>query len=213
MRLLVSFVVLACALLCQFCSPNEAAKPPGEGWIALFDGKSLEGWHISRTSHQGTAPNFYVEDGAIVLKQDPYGQGGVLLSDEKYGDFELYVEVEIDSFCNGGIFLRSTESAQAYQVELALPGGHGDLLGERLDVSAPAKAEKISSVWKAGDWNAFRIRMTGDIPRIQLWVNDEQMWDVQQPRNDFVAEATTGMIGFQSHWTALYLPTPGGFNM
>ena len=179
----------------------------------IFNGKDLEGWHISRTSHQGTTGNFYVEDGAIVLKQDPYGQGGVLLSDKKYRDFELFVEVKIDSFCNGGIFLRSTESGQAYQVELAVPGGNADIFGERLEISVPGKATAISSVWKPDAWNAFRITMTGEIPRITLWVNNVQMWDVQQTKNDFTAGATEGMIGFQSHWSAQYLPTPGGFNM
>ena len=148
-----------------------------------------------------------------MLKQRPYGQGGVLLSDKKFRDFELYVEVKIDSFCNGGIFLRSTESGQAYQVELAVPGANADLFGERLDISQSARAASIEKVWKPNDWNAFRLRMTGAIPRITLWVNDVQMWDVQQPRNDFIAGATEGMIGFQSHWSALYLSTPGGFNM
>lgn len=179
----------------------------------IFNGKTLQGWHTSRTSHQGTTGNFYVEDGAITLKQNPYGQGGVLLSDKKYKDFELFVDVKIDSFCNGGIFLRSTESGQAYQIELSLPGAHADLFGERLEISQPGKATAIHSVWRANDWNSFRIRMTGDVPRVSLWVNDVLMWDVQQTKNDFIAGATSGMIGFQSHWTALYEPTPGGFNM
>src|SRR5690606_35457331 len=154
-----------------------------------------------------------VEDGAIVLKQHPYGQGGILLTDRKYANFELYVEVKIDSFCNGGIFLRSTESGQAYQVELAVPGANADLFGERMEISIPGKATAIGSVWKPDDWNSFRIRMEGAVPRITLWVNDVQMWDVQQPKNDFIAGSTEGMIGFQSHWSAQYLPTPGGFNM
>lgn len=192
-------------------SPPSSNNPSGA--LQIFNGKDLEGWHISRTSHQGTTGNFFVEDGAIVLKQNPYGQGGVLLSDKKYSNFELYVEVKIDSFCNGGIFLRSTESGQAYQVELAVPGAHADLFGERLEISVPGKATAIQQAWRPGDWNAFRIRMTGEVPRITLWVNDVQMWDVQQPKNDFTAGATDGMIGFQSHWSAQYLPTPGGFNM
>ena len=137
----------------------------------------------------------------------------MLLSDKKYKDFELYVEVKIDSFCNGGIFLRSTESGQAYQVELALPGANADLFGERLEIGLAGKASAIAKVWRPGEWNSFRVRMTGEVPRVILWVNNVQMWDVQQPKNDFIAGATEGMIGFQSHWSAQYLPTPGGFNM
>ena len=192
---------------------NVQREEDSEEGMSIFNGKDLEGWHISRTSHQGTTGNFYVEDGAITLKQHPYGQGGVLLSDQKYRDFELYVEVKIDSFCNGGIFLRSTESGQAYQIELAVPGNNADLFGERLEISLSGKAAAIQRVWIPNDWNSFRIRMTGATPRITLWVNDVQMWDVQQPKNDFIAGATEGMIGFQSHWSALYLPAPGGFNM
>src|SRR5690606_24692554 len=122
-----SMTIATILLLATF---SQAQVP--EDFKPIFNGKDLKGWHISRTSHQGTTGNFYVEDGAIALKQNPYGQGGVLLTDKKYKDFELYVEVKADSFCNGGIFLRSTESGQAYQVELANPGGTGALLGEAM---------------------------------------------------------------------------------
>ncbi len=203
--------IIFCVLLASCTSP-QSTKNSSDAF-EIFNGKDLDGWHISRTSHQGTTGNFYVDDGAIVLKQNPYGQGGVLLTDKEYSNFELFVEVKIDSFCNGGIFLRSTESGQAYQIELAVPGANADLFGERLQIGVPGKATAIADVWKPNDWNAFRVRMTGAVPRITLWVNNVQMWDVQQVKNDFTAGATEGMIGLQSHWSAQYLPTPGGFNM
>lgn len=207
-NLKTGFVLLA---LLSLSLVSAGQLPPG--FKKLFNGKDLKQWHTSRTSHQGTVGNFYVEDGAIVLKQKPYGQGGVLLSDKKYKDFELYVEVKIDSFCNGGIFLRSSESGQAYQIELATPGGTGSLFGEAMQISKTAEAKDLAKAWKANDWNAFRIRMTGEVPKVSLWVNDIFMWEVQQPKNDFTAGATEGMIGLQSHWTALFQPIPGGFNM
>src|SRR5690349_2566484 len=111
-----------------------------KGFTPIFNGKDLSGWHISRTSHQGTTPDCSIENGVVVIKEHPYGQGGILLSDKKYKSFELYLEVKVDSFCNSGIFLRSTESGQAYQVELAEPGGTGALLGEMLRVSKGAQA-------------------------------------------------------------------------
>jgi hypothetical protein len=204
MRLFISAILVCCFAL------KLSAQDP---FVPLFNGKDLKGWHVSRTSHQGTTPDFFVEDGAIVVKQSPYGQGGVLLTDKQYKNFELYIEVKIDSFCNGGIFIRSTESGQAYQVELANPGNTGALFGEMLRISKPAYPENINAVWKVNEWNAFRIRMTGDVPTITLWINDTLMWEVSQPKNDFTAGATEGMIGLQSHWTAQYLPTEGGFNM
>lgn len=181
-----------------------------EGFKSIFNGKDLKGWHVSRTTHQGTTPNFYVEHGVLIVTQQPYGQGGVLLTNKKYKNFELYIEVKIDSFTNGGIFIRSTESGVAYQIELdEMAKSTGSLYGERMGVSQSMKAEKLSEVWKKGDWNSFRLRMTGDIPHLTLWINGVEMWDVTQPKNDFINEATEGMIGLQSHWTALYSSSAG----
>ena len=180
-----------------------------EGFTPVFNGVDLEGWHISRSTHQGTTPRFTVEDGVIVGRHEPYGQGGILLTDKNYHSFELYAEVLLDSFCNSGIFLRSNEGGAAYQVELVVPGNNGALLGERLRPSVGARADGWENVWKAGDWNSFRVRMEGDVPHLTLWINDSLMWDVQETRNDFLAGATEGMIGLQCHWTALYSGAAG----
>jgi hypothetical protein len=94
-----------------------------------------------------------------------------------------------------------------------MPGGTGSLFGEAMQISKPAEAKEIQKVWKPNDWNSFRIRMTGEIPGISLWVNEQFMWKVTQPQNDFTAGAIEGMIGLQSHWTSQYQPIPGGFNM
>src|SRR6187455_189939 len=204
---LVNTLLFLCASL--GCAHAQMPK----GFESLFNGKDLNQWHTSRTSHQGTVGNFYVENGVITLKQHPFGQGGVLLTNKKFKDFELYVEVKIDSFCNGGIFLRSTESGQAYQIELAQPGGTGSLFGEAMQISKSAEAKDIAKAWKENDWNSFRVRMVGEIPTITLWINGVFMWEVTQPQNDFTAGAIEGMIGLQSHWSALYQPIPGGFNM
>ena len=184
-----------------------------EGFMSIFNGRDLTGWHISRTTHQGTTPDVHVENKESILKQHPYGQGGILLSDKKYRNFELYLEVKIDSFCNSGIFLRSTESGQAYQVELAEPGGTGNLLGEMLRVSKGAVANDKAKVWKPNAWNSFRIRMTGDVPEIKLWINGQLMWEVAEPVNDLIAGATDGMIGLQAHWSAVYSAAAGAFDM
>lgn len=212
-RLALTAIAALAALGGGCAAPPPPAPPPApEGFTRLFDGRTLEGWHVSRTSHQGTTPDVRVEDGAIVLRQHPYGQGGVLLTDRRYGDFELYLEALPDPGTNGGIFFRSSESGSAYQIELegAGAGGTGNLLGEMLRVTTPAGAERLREVWKEGDWNAFRIRVEGEVPRITLWVNEELMWHVTAQRNDLIAGATRGSIGLQVHWSATYLPVPGG---
>jgi hypothetical protein len=194
------------------CAPRTAAPAAPPGFTLLFDGRTLTGWHVSRTSHQGTTPDVRVEDGAIVLRQDPYGQGGVLLTDRKYGDFELYLEVLPDAGTNGGIFFRSTESGSAYQIEVegAGLGGTGNLLGEMLRVTTSARAERLREVWREGEWNSFRLRVEGAVPRISLWVNEVPMWDTTAVRNDAIADARNGYIGLQTHWSATYTPVPGG---
>lgn len=206
---LTKYSIILLTMLCVF---NVHAQIP-QGFIPIFNGKDLQGWHISRTTHQGTTPGCAIKNNAICITQRPFGQGGVLLSDKKYKNFELYLEAKIDSMSNGGIFIRSSESGIAYQIEIdENAGSTGSLYGERMPVSMSVVAKERAKVWKANDWNAFRIRMTGDTPHITLWINDVQMWDVQEPKNDFIAGATSGMIGLQSHWTALYSPVSGEWN-
>lgn len=183
----------------------KAQNREGEtGFKSIFNEKNLKGWHLSRTSHQGTTPKVEIEDGAIVMGDQPFGQGGVLLTNKTYSSFELKVEVKLDSFCNSGIFIRSNEGGAAYQIELSKPGNTGALYGERISPSKVMYAKELDKVWKENDWNEFHIKMVGDTPHVTLWVNGVLMWEVQQPKNDFIAGATEGMIGLQCHWTAVY---------
>src|SRR4051794_7849143 len=92
------------------------------GFTRIFDAKTTAGWHWSRTVHHGTTSIAKVEDGALVLQPYPFGQGGLLLTDKSYRDFELYLEMKPDPNYNSGIFLRSTEGGSAYQIELQVPG-------------------------------------------------------------------------------------------
>jgi hypothetical protein len=65
-------------------------------------------------------------------------------------------------------------------------------------------AKELNKVWKVNDWNSFHIKMVGDTPHVTLWINGVMMWEVQQPKNDFIASATEGMIGLQCHWTSVF---------
>jgi len=115
--------------------PIEPAAPfVPEGFTAIFNGRDLTGWHISTTNHHGTTPAYRVMHGLIVGTQNPLGQGGILLTDKKYKNVEVYMEVKPDYGCDSGLFLRSSEAGEAYQVTLDyLPGGGmGGIYGERL---------------------------------------------------------------------------------
>ena len=181
-----------------------------DGFTPIFNGEDLAGWHASRTTHHGSTPNATVEDGALVLRQFPFGQGGLLLTDARYRNFELYLETQVPWGINSGIFFRSTEGGSAYQIEL-IGGGTGNtagLLSEAMPIGVRASAPGLADVWKEDDWNSFRLRVEGDAPRITLWVNGVEMWQVQQEQNDKIAGETDGHIGLQVHWSHTYTPIP-----
>ena len=204
---------LSCLMMMIAITTSQAqtGKIP-VGFASIFDGKSLSGWHISKTNHHGTTGNFFVKDSTLVMKQHPFGRGGILLTDTKYSDFELYLEFKGEPGTNGGIFLRSNESGSAYQIEVAGDGesGTGNLIGELLRTTTTAKVMDLERVWHEGGWNSFRLRVIGEKPHLTLWVNGEQMWDVKAERNDLIADATEGMIALQLHWSQPISPVPGG---
>ena len=80
-------------------------------------------------------------------------------------------------------------------------------------MTTSARATRVGDVWKEDDWNSFRLRVTGDAPRVTLWVNGERMYDVQAERNDLIADVTEGHIALQSHWSATSRPVPDDFDM
>src|SRR5205823_4530478 len=88
-RLFVLLIVLAPA-------PPFAA----DGWISLFDGKSLDGWTI-----KGGKAEYKVEDGMIVgttVERSP----NTFLCKGPYGDFELEFDVLCDKPLNSGVQIR-----------------------------------------------------------------------------------------------------------
>jgi lysophospholipase L1-like esterase len=156
--------------------PAEAANIPA-GFTPIFNGKDLTGWHVSETNHHGNSKGWTVENGVLTGAQDRPGHGGILVTDKSYKNYEIYLEVNPDWGCDGGLFLRSTEAGEAYQVMLDyLPEGSvGGVYGEALkDVTAFA-APGWQAHWKKGEWNTIRARIEGDIPHITVWMNGTQI--------------------------------------
>ncbi len=173
----------------------------------------LKGWHWSRINHHGTTAKAELRDGALYLSQQPYGQGGLLLTDKRYKNFELYLETDVPWGVNSGIFLRSSEGGAAYQIELTQFDGRppnpglmvGALFGEGVLLTTPSPPFDMRGIWKEG-WNAFRIRVSGDAPTIAVWLNGQKLWEVSQTRNMKIGGDVDGKIGLQLHWTATYDP-------
>ena len=106
--LLAACILIAAATL----STGAGAQGPiPEGLTRIFNGRDLTGWHISRTTHHGATGSYTVKDGVLFMQQLPFGQGGLLMTDKSYKDFDLYLELNPDAGFNSGIFLRSTEAA------------------------------------------------------------------------------------------------------
>ena len=64
---ITSFRVFACALLVAVVTlplRGESGKIP-EGFTPIFNGVDLTGWHVSKTNHHGTTPEFRVVHGVL----------------------------------------------------------------------------------------------------------------------------------------------------
>ena len=119
-----------CLWLLLAASAEAAAIPVARdsGFIPLFAGKTLLGWHVSQATGHGTGGRWVVEQGAIVGSQDKPGNGGILITDKSYGDFEIALEMRNDFGPDSGLFLRSTEKGEAYQAMIDYHAG-GNLMG------------------------------------------------------------------------------------
>src|SRR5215203_2614646 len=104
------------------------------GFVTIFDGKSLDGWHVSaKTGHSRTTKNmsggkWEVKDGAIVGSQDVPGNGGIIITEKEYGDFEVALEMNNDDGPDSGLFLRSTDTGKCYQAMIDYHS-NGNLMG------------------------------------------------------------------------------------
>ncbi len=195
--------------------PNAPRAPIPDGFTEIYNGKDTAGWHVSRTNHHGTMPLFRVLDGILIGTQDPPGKGGILLTDKKYKNVEVFLEIKPDWGCDGGLFLRSSEAGEAYQVMLDyLPGGNmGGVYGERLQGVTAAATETWRKAWKREEWNTVRARIEGDVPHIQVWINGELVTDFTDTGNHAKDGATDGMLAIQMHYSndTTKRWVPGGF--
>ncbi|MBP7933689.1 MAG: DUF1080 domain-containing protein [Phycisphaerae bacterium] len=186
----------------------ERALAAEEGFVPIFDGKTLDGWHVSTRTGHGTGGRWVVQGGAIQGSQDKPGNGGIVITDAQYRDFEVALEMNNDYGPDSGLFLRSTEDGRCYQAMIdyhnrgSLMGVYGEGIGgfgalnfrtlgtprdiEIVDHTAfpcPFTAEQWKELWKPG-WNELRARITGNPPTIFTWINGVKTmaWKDKQKR-------------------------------
>jgi hypothetical protein len=136
----ISLAILLTSIVPLSTNAGTGKKKPKlePGFKSLFDGKDLKGWHKNPAKiHHGTGGQWTIEDGAILGQQDPpgSGNGGILLTDKKFGNFEVIFDVKPTWGMDSGFFLRSTEQGQCYQimVDYYENGNVGEIYRERLD--------------------------------------------------------------------------------
>lgn len=178
----------------------------GDGWVSLFDGKTLDGW----IQKNGIA-TYRVEDGAIVGKTAPKSPNSFLCSVKDYGDFELEFEVKlINSELNSGCQIRSLTAepkkgekfgrVNGPQVEIEASGANGGqagcIYGEACGGWMSSKeAQAPRKVFKDGEWNKYRVVAQG--ANIKTWINGEAVEDLTDEAH--FKTHPKGFIGLQVH--------------
>ncbi len=114
---------------------GEMLEEDADGFVSLFNGRNLTGWHKNRPrSAHGTGGLWQAADGVLCGEQEPpgSGNGGLLLSDREFADFELSIEMQTDWGPDSGVFFRCTDKGEGFQVYVDYhDGGNvGHLRGE-----------------------------------------------------------------------------------
>ncbi|MEX2235178.1 MAG: family 16 glycoside hydrolase [Cyclobacteriaceae bacterium] len=198
-----------------FALPDEEDQPKrtsGDDWSDLFDGTTLNGWVHLNGSHTYT-----VEDGAIIGRTAAGSPNSFLCTTQEFSDFELELDVMVDSVTNSGIQIRSKARpvtvgegrdlragrVNGPQVELQRnnrPGTPttGLIYGEALGTGWLSSEEKIKNghhfLFNEG-WNKVRIVAQGS--RIQTWVNGHPVEDLFN--EEVYKTHSRGFIGLQMH--------------
>lgn len=154
-------------------SRSDGGQPADAEWISLFNGKDLSGWN----KLEGQT-DFRVENGEIVGTTIPNNPNSVLCTtDSSYSNFELELDIKVDSPLNSGVQIRShlndKGEVYGYQIEVdpstrAWSGGIYDCRRRGWITPLTGQTEK-QRAFKNGEWNNYRIRFDGDT--LTSWVN------------------------------------------
>jgi hypothetical protein len=194
--------------LCYLEPKGSAASDDGEGWVALFDGKTLEGWTV-----RGGHARYEVKEGAIV-GTTVEGSPNTFLCRGDYGNFELELEVKCDPDLNSGIQVRS----HAYEKDTPQESDPkrvrkaGTVYGPQCEIAEQARGTagnfwdearrtkwlddfagkaQARAAFRDGQWNRYRIVVEGK--RYRSWVNGVPCGDCEDSLD------AHGFIGLQVH--------------
>jgi hypothetical protein len=181
--MLCQWSVRLALLIVALAIPSFApAAEPEEGFTVLFNGTSLDGWHVMNGG------KFAVVDG--VIKQD--GGSGWLRSDKEYADFILRLEVRwLKPKQDSGVFLRASEEgdnwpSRRYEVQAENSQRIVHIFGAK----CVRDADKAFKLLKPDqEWNSLEIKCQGTACEVKL--NGEVAATAEE------LKSPTGYIGFQ----------------
>lgn len=194
--------IIVTTITCLSFIPLSAEeKGSDDGFVALFDGKTLDGWKNPYPWGKSE-----IVDGEIHLTAD---KKFFLITEKTYSNFILEVDVQLPKGkANSGIMFRAQMKPNqvfGYQSEVdgdPNRGWSGGLYDEgrrawfispkRDDTESVAAFKKrAGDTFKRDDWNTFRITCIGK--KIKIEVNGVVTTDVEDEMD------ASGVIGIQHH--------------
>jgi hypothetical protein len=178
-----TFVAIGLGCLWGAFDVTVSASEPEEGFVSLFDGKSLDGWHLVNGA------KFFVEDG--VLKHN-LGHGW-LRSDKEYSDYILRLELRfMKPKQDGGVFLRAGKEGKdwpdrKYEVQCENSPRMATIFGTANKLDVPLTKKILKPI---GEWNQYEIKIVG--PKIEVRLNGELVSTADSANN-----LKKGYIGLQ----------------
>ncbi|MCB9051190.1 MAG: DUF1080 domain-containing protein [Lewinellaceae bacterium] len=205
----------------------EAEK--ADGWKLLFDGRTTNGWHTWKKKTVGSS--WIIEDGALKINavRQPDGSlrpedGGDLVTDQEFENYELRLEWKISPCGNSGIMFNVVE-AEKYdypwqtgpEMQIIDNTCHPDARFEshRAGCLYDMVSVKYETVKPAGEWNKVRIIIRDG--KSQFWLNGRRVasfemfngeWDRMIRNSKFkdmpdFGKARKGRICLQDHNDAI----------
>jgi len=198
--LFLALGALALASLHPLLAADNTLTPEqkADGWTALFDGQSLDGWSVK----SGFA-TYKVEEGAIVGTTSSNSPNSFLTSDKAFGDFEMTVDVMLDDGgLNSGLQVRSKLKGEQHggrlygpQVEIC-PGVAGYIYGEATKYGWLSQERPSHKLFPLKQWVTFRVRAVG--PKIETWISGQKVTELTL-QNELATDHAEGHFGLQVH--------------
>ena len=135
-----------------------------EGWVLLFDGTSMKGWHLYNNYKSST---WSVKDGELICGPDKRLEHGDLVTDKEYTNYDLRFDWKINKEGNSGVFINVLERPDIPATYASGPE-YQILEVSHVDYTDPVKrtgcifdlTRQINPVNQLppGQWNESRIR-------------------------------------------------------